>query len=167
MSYKLLLLGQYIPFEIIESKIDRKPKIFFGNKITLIVYKDSNIDKILYDWYKEYCYSVVKNRTEFYSESIKKKPREIKIKNQKTIWGSCSSKNRLNFCWKIILLPIELLNYIVIHEMCHLVHFNHSKNFWSCLGEIIPDYNERIKEIKIWEKKIFELDGFIKHEKIT
>ncbi len=69
----------------------------------------------------------------------------IFIKNQKTRWGSCSKKGNLNFSYKIIFLPTQLINYIVVHELCHLGEFNHSGEFWNLVGQTIPDY----KKIKI------------------
>ncbi len=77
--------------------------------------------------------------SKFYNLPYKK----ISIKNQKTCWGSCSRRGNLNFNYKIVLLPEELTDYIVAHEVCHLKEFNHSKNFWNLLAETIPDYKER------------------------
>ena len=73
---------------------------------------------------------------------------KISIKNQKTCWGSCSKRGNLNFNYKIALLPEELADYIVAHEICHLGEFNHSKKFWSLVEKTIPDYEVRIKALK-------------------
>jgi len=72
----------------------------------------------------------------------------ISIRNQKSRWGSCSRKGNLNFNYKIIHLPEKYLNYIIVHELCHLQQFNHSKKFWSLVTETIPDYKIIRKEFR-------------------
>jgi len=73
---------------------------------------------------------------------------KIFIKNQKTRWGSCSIRNNLNLNYRIKFLPVNLKEYIVVHELCHLKEFNHSKNFWMLVGQTIPDYKNIRKELK-------------------
>ncbi len=70
----------------------------------------------------------------------------ISIRNQKTRWGSCSRKKNLNFNYRIMYLPEKVIDYIIIHELCHLKEFNHSKNFWNLVQVALPDYKE-IKKI--------------------
>lgn len=76
------------------------------------------------------------------------KYKKIYIKDQKTIWGSCSSNKNLNFNYKIIYIPKELREYIVVHEFCHLKEMNHSKKFWKEVENTIPDYKEKRKTLK-------------------
>ena len=73
---------------------------------------------------------------------------KIFIKNQKTVWGSCSSQKNLNFSYKILGLEDDLVEYIVAHELCHLVEMNHSRNFWSLVENLLPDYKEKRKKLK-------------------
>ena len=69
-----------------------------------------------------------------------KRPGRITIREQKTRWGSCSRKANLNFNWKLIRAPQEALDYVVIHELCHLYEFNHSPRFWRLVASVQPDY---------------------------
>ncbi|MEK7618325.1 MAG: SprT family zinc-dependent metalloprotease [Patescibacteria group bacterium] len=72
----------------------------------------------------------------------------INIKNQKTRWGSASKKGNLNFNYKIVHLPKELLDYLIVHELCHLKEFNHSKEFWVLVAQIMPNYRTHRRELK-------------------
>ena len=67
-------------------------------------------------------------------------PARVTIREQKTRWGSCSRKGNLNFNWKLIRAPREALDYVVVHELCHLYEFNHSPGFWRMVEEVLPDY---------------------------
>lgn len=72
----------------------------------------------------------------------------ITIRNQTTRWGSCSGKGNLNFNCLLMLMPKEMIDYTVVHELCHLIELNHSKNFYKLLGSVLPDYKEREKWYK-------------------
>lgn len=76
----------------------------------------------------------------------------VTVREQKTRWGSCSSKNNLNFNWKLIMAPEQALEYVVIHELCHLLYFNHSEAFWNEVGRRMPDYG-------IWKKWLKQHGG--------
>jgi len=73
---------------------------------------------------------------------------KINIKNQKTRWGSCSKKGNLNFNYKIALLPERMAEYIVVHELCHLGEFNHSRKFWNLVAKTMPEYQEITEDLK-------------------
>lgn len=64
----------------------------------------------------------------------------ITVRDQKTRWGSCSSRGTLSFNYRLIFAPPAVLDYVVVHELCHLTHMNHSKNFWDMVGSIMPEY---------------------------
>lgn len=72
----------------------------------------------------------------------------IQIRDQKTRWGSCSSRGTLSFNWRLMLAPPAILDYVVVHELCHLTHMNHSGDFWSCVAAILPDYKEKRRWLK-------------------
>ena len=73
----------------------------------------------------------------------------VTIREQKTRWGSCSAKGNLNFNWKLVLMPPEILDYVVVHELAHRIQMNHSAAFWAEVGKILPDYKERRQWLKV------------------
>lgn len=72
----------------------------------------------------------------------------VAIRDQKTRWGSCSAKHNLNFNWKLIMAPPQALNYVVVHELCHLIEFNHSPRFWRLVESQMPEYESWKKWLK-------------------
>ena len=73
---------------------------------------------------------------------------KISIRDQKTRWGSCSSEGNLSFNWRLILAPPDVLDYVVIHELCHRKEMNHSKEFWALVESLMPKYKERRKWLR-------------------
>ena len=94
----------------------------------------------------------VENRLSYFNKIYKFEINRIAIKNTSTRWGSCSSKKNLNFNYKIINLKPEQADYLIVHELCHLGEFNHSKKFWALVEKTIPDYvkiNQELRRIHI------------------
>jgi len=97
-------------------------------------------NKAEYIKYKDKAFEIAQKKVEYFNATYKFNVNKINIKNQKTRWGSCSRKGNLNFNYKIALLPKEMSDYIIVHELCHLKEFNHSQKFWNLVAKIMPDY---------------------------
>lgn len=98
--------------------------------------------------YMEKLRPVLRHRVDYYAGIMGVNYGRITIRDQKTRWGSCSSAGNLNFNWRLALLPEELLDYVVVHELAHRMEMNHSERFWAQVGRIIPDYKEKRKRLK-------------------
>jgi len=92
---------------------------------------------------------VIPERVEYFAKVIGVTYGKITVRNQKTRWGSCSSKGNLNFNCLLMLAPPEVLDYVVVHELCHRKQMNHSKAFWLEVEKVLPDY----KEVRKWLKE--------------
>jgi hypothetical protein len=99
---------------------------------------------------KQRSLELVMERITYLNQFYKHEINNINIKNQKTRWGSCSGKRNLSFNYKIIFLPGELQDYIIVHELCHLKEMNHSRKFWDLVMQSIPDYKTRQEKIKLY-----------------
>lgn len=91
---------------------------------------------------------LVQQKLKQYNEMYKLRWNKVTIKDTKTRWGSCSKRGNLNFNYKIAMLPEHLVDYVVVHELCHLGEFNHSQDFWNLVAKAIPEYKECREELK-------------------
>ena len=91
----------------------------------------------------------VSERVDFYQGRIGVTPSSVRIIELKNRWASCSDKGNLNFHWKIMMTPMKILDYIVVHELVHLVHPNHTEAFWNGLDKVLPDYKERKEWLRV------------------
>jgi predicted metal-dependent hydrolase len=73
---------------------------------------------------------------------------QVAIRNQSSRWGSCSKKGNLNFNYRIAFMPAHLLDYVIVHELCHLTEFNHSENFWNLVARAVPEYKKIRNELR-------------------
>ena len=103
-----------------------------------------------YKLHKQDASDIVLSRCLYFNKFYNFNIKSIKIRNQKTRWGSCSSKSGLSFNYKILFLPPELRDYIIVHELAHLKEMNHSLKFWTLVSLQIPDYKRCRKDIKLY-----------------
>lgn len=100
---------------------------------------------------KEAARSLVHARLEFFNQHYGLTYKRVAIRNQKRCWGSCSALGNLNFSYRLLFIPPELCDYIIVHELCHIKELNHSQSFWDLVGETIPDYKARKKAIQKYD----------------
>ena len=97
---------------------------------------------MLINWYNEKALNTITNRIDKYLELIDFKPQEIKIRDQKVRWGSCTKDGKLIFNWRMIMAPISAVDYIIVHELCHLKEPTHSAKFWNLVESLLPYYKK-------------------------
>jgi predicted metal-dependent hydrolase len=94
-------------------------------------------------FYFSSCKKIVGERIKIHQTQLKVKPKTIEVDESKTKWGSCSSDKKITFNYRLAMAPIEVIDYVIIHELCHLTHMNHDRSFWRRIGSIMPDYKEK------------------------
>ena len=146
---QLRYLGKYYPLELAAATA------FDGNKFTLSShlhpeqYKSSII--LLY---KSLAKEYIIKRVQQLAEAIGVVPESVKVNSAKTHWGTCSTKKRLNFTWKLIMAAPDSVDYVIVHELAHILYHNHSKDFYSCVASIFPDFRLREKCLKDLSQKL-------------
>jgi len=121
---------------------------------------DSIIESALRLWLKRRVRDDARDFVRRQGERHGLKPRGVQIKDQKHMWGSCGKDRQINLNWHLIFAPKPVLEYAVVHEMCHLKHRNHEPEFWDLVGRVLPDWKDR----KAWLDKNEHLLGWEKVE---
>ncbi len=108
----------------------------------------SRMIALLGDWYRDQAAHILADRILFWRERVNAYPKTMRVKRLKSRWGSCSNRGNVNFNWLLILAPPQIVDYVVVHELCHFHHPNHSRAFWDAVRSVLPDYQERRKWLK-------------------
>ncbi|TDL66178.1 M48 family peptidase [Rhodococcus qingshengii] len=141
-----LYLGNEYPIQITQdTEIQQDFAVFEEEKLHIFVkqLEDEKVKQALKRFYYQQCKMLVEKSIRSFQSNFKVKPRSIRITYNKTNWGTCDSKLQLTFNWKLAMAPQKVIDYVVVHEMCHMVHLNHDRSFWRLVGKIIPDYEEQ------------------------
>jgi predicted metal-dependent hydrolase len=106
------------------------------------------VREMLENWYRVRAEEVVTRRVQRYADELGWPMPRVLIRNQKKRWGSCNAKGELRFNWRLVMLPLRVLDYVVVHEMAHLKVLNHSPRFWALVEQIMPDYKARHQALR-------------------
>ena len=123
---------------------------------TLIVAVDKaqNVKPQLLSWFKQNAMEWLIYRTQIFKNIIKINYAKVKIGDYKSMWGSCTSKGVISYNWRIIMAPEEVIDYLIVHELCHLIVGNHSKKYWKTVAKFLPDYKNRQKWLRANEDRM-------------
>lgn len=122
-----------------------------GDQLILCLKSSHRVDQIkktVERFYRQKASEIIHDRLEHLNEDYGFKYHQVAFRNQKTRWGSCTAKGNLNFNWRLVMAPIEVIDYIVAHELCHLKQMNHSGKFWELVAQTIPDHKRWRKWLK-------------------
>lgn len=125
-----------------KNQLDENEFLFLGVRHKNLDLRD--LDK----FYKDEAIKIITPLVEKYSEIMSLQPTLLKFRKNKRTWGSCNYKNEVNFNTLLVKYPIEIVEYVVIHELAHIKHKNHSKQFWNLVEEYCPNYKYRMKLFK-------------------
>ena len=142
-----LYLGSLYPLKIDNNSVE--PISFNGDMFTTANVNRERINLLLKSWYKKRFIEVALPRLSYFSDKHKLKFNQVRVKKQKTLWGSCSSKNNINLNYLLIMAPMKVIDYVIVHELVHTIHKNHSAKFWQKVETIMPNY----KDARYWLKE--------------
>lgn len=153
------MFERYPPHAYIEGE----KFLFMGEPLTLFLSEDAKTARLLRDgicapkkdaqkhverYYRKKAKELFCERTALYAEKIGVTPNCVKLSSAKKRWGSCSGKNAISYTWKLICAPIGAVDYVVVHELCHILQKNHSAEFWRLVQKNCPDYKAQRKWLK-------------------
>jgi len=105
-------------------------------------------------FYKIQAKTIIEKRVNYFSSIMGVRPSYIKIGSAKQSWGSCSASGRLIFSWRLMMAAPDSIDYVIVHELAHLKHMNHSKEFWAVVNETMPDWKSRRQKLRELQKRI-------------
>lgn len=136
-----------------QCRLWRSPELLeprrIGRRIEVPLLADDAVPAALEQWYRQQAQRVIGQRVGLYARRLGVTPSAVLIRDQRTRWGSCNSKGELRFNWRIVMAPMSLIDYVVAHELCHLEHLNHGPEFWQCLRDVLPDYEQRRERLAL------------------
>lgn len=141
-----LYLGKRYQLELGKNQkelVELRDKLYLGSP------NKRYVKTYLTSWYKQQARKVIVERVYHYARLAGLEFKSIQITSAETRWGSCSSEKSLNFNWKLIMAPIEVIDYVVAHELAHLTELNHSRDFWETVRKMYPLYREH----RTWLKR--------------
>jgi len=143
---KFWYLGEEVPLRIIQNG---RPALVLDTVFKLTKSTQPQAESIFTAWYKAQARTLLTARVSYFARKFGFEPAKIRISSARTRWGSCSTKGTLSFTWRLVMAPLDVIDYVVVHELCHLKELNHSRAFWLQVESILPDYKVK----RAWLKK--------------
>jgi predicted metal-dependent hydrolase len=142
-----LYLGKNYRLKLVNESLGKL--ILKNGRFYLPVNKKEDAKELFKDFYKEKLIDKLFPVIDRYKNKLGVVPNEIKVMELQNRWASCTLKGNVNFHWKCAMAPIDVLNYIVVHELVHLIHTNHTSAFWNEVDKVMPNYEKHVHWLKI------------------
>ena len=146
-SGKVLYMGDLLETKIVLNPAATKSTVSLedGSLVLTVNNAQENISSLAEGWLHEQAKQFLPAKVKEWAQKIGVEFNNIVIKDQKTMWASCSQKHNLNFSYRIIKMPKIIIDYLIVHELAHLIHFNHGTDYWATVAVYSPDYKEHRK----------------------
>ncbi len=141
-----LYLGKEYPLTIVAHQ--RPALTFSSNKFHLAKSSLPKARQAFIRWYKAQALAVISERVAFHADKNQCTWRKMRISSARTRWGSCSTSGTLSFTWRLVMAPLEVIDYVVVHELAHTQIKNHSSKFWRRVAEIMPEFKRHVAWLK-------------------
>ena len=141
-----LYLGKLYPLEL---RPNQKNIVELEDKFYVASPNEKYVKNYLTNWYKQQARKIILERVHLYAQRLGLTYNSVSLMSATTRWGSCSSQKNLNFNWKLVMAPLAAIDYVVAHELAHLVELNHSRAFWETVRKMFPIY----REYRTWFKR--------------
>ncbi|HNF93517.1 MAG TPA: SprT family zinc-dependent metalloprotease [Anaerolineales bacterium] len=142
---RFLFLGQEYELRLVPPQ---RPALKFDGGFTLSTSAQERGEQAFTKWYKTQALTIFTERVNHYANLHGLIPKEVKVNSAKTRWGSCTSAGTLNFTWRLVMAPLEVIDYVVLHELAHLKVKNHSPRFWKLVESLCPDFKHHRKWLR-------------------
>jgi len=146
---EFLYLGGGYPLQVSATPDHPQPLFFTDDTFYLGEQYHEKAKDLFVTWYKEQAVRTIRDRLQFYSQIMHLFPRRERISSARHQWGRCSSRDTLSFSWRLIMAPLSVIDYIVVHELAHVKEKNHSPKFWKIVETTLPDHRHQ----RDWLKK--------------
>lgn len=146
-----LFLGSSFDLKLVQPQ---RPSLKFDGGFYLSHTAQKRGEILFIRWYKGHALEIISARVAEFSRQHEFEPKQIKITSARTRWGSCSPDGTLNFAWRLVMAPLDVIDYVIVHELAHLRVKNHSKKFWRVVESILPEYRLQRKWLREHGEKL-------------
>jgi len=152
---KLLYMGKL--YDVNLNRGEQSCITFNDDTFTLTApnFRQHNLKPVIEGWMKTRAQKTIEEKVKHWAEKMELEFNKVSVKDQKSLWGSCSHKGNLNFCWRIIKAPGEVLDYLVIHELAHIKYLNHGEEFWQLVNSHCPENKKSRKWLNQYKERLF------------